>query len=96
MRRSNTQKLSDVLKTYIQENKLNKKLTEVELITSWEKVVGKTIANYTESLKINNGVLFLKTSSPALRSELLMMKEQLRLRLNEEAGEEIIRDIILR
>lgn len=96
MRRSNTQKLSDVLKDYIEENKLHAKLTEVDLIASWEKVVGRTIARYTESLRISNGTLFVKTSSPALRSELVMMKQQLKARLNEQAGEAIIKDIVFR
>ncbi|TDN95827.1 DUF721 domain-containing protein [Sunxiuqinia elliptica] len=96
MRRSNTQKLSEVLRDYIEENKLQKKLTEVDLIASWEQVVGKTIARYTESLRITNGTLFVKTSSPALRSELVMMKEQLKARLNEQAGEQLIREIIFR
>ncbi|WP_159520596.1 DUF721 domain-containing protein [Sunxiuqinia indica] len=96
MRRSNTQKLSDILKDYIEENRLGKKLTEVDLIASWEKVVGPMIAKYTESLRINNGTLFVKSSSPALRSELVMMKEQLKARLNEQAGEDIIKEIIFR
>ncbi|SFF59941.1 DUF721 domain-containing protein [Sunxiuqinia elliptica] len=96
MRRSNTQKLSEVLRDYIEENKLQKKLTEVDLIASWEQVVGKTIARYTESLRISNGTLFVKTSSPALRSELVMMKEQLKARLNEQAGEQLIKEIIFR
>ncbi|MGQ7871047.1 DUF721 domain-containing protein [Sunxiuqinia sp. sy24] len=96
MRRSNTQKLSEVLRDYIEQNKLNKKLTEVELIASWETVVGRTIARYTESLKISNGTLFVKTSSPALRSELVMMKEQLKARLNEHAGNTIVHDIVFR
>ncbi|MHA7109076.1 DUF721 domain-containing protein [Sunxiuqinia elliptica] len=96
MRRSNTQKLSEVLRDYIEENKLQKKLTEIDLIASWEQVVGKTIARYTESLRISNGTLFVKTSSPALRSELVMMKEQLKARLNEQAGEQLIREIIFR
>lgn len=96
MRRSNTQKLSDLLKDYIHENKLDKKLTEVDLISSWEKVVGRTISRYTESLHIYNGTLFVRSSSPALRSELIMMKEQLRARLNEQAGSEIVKDIVFR
>lgn len=96
MRRSNTQKLSEVLRDYIEQNNLNKKLTEVELIASWEQVVGRTIARYTESLKMSNGTLFVKTSSPALRSELVMMKEQLKARLNEHAGSTIVNDIVFR
>ncbi len=96
MRRNNTQKLSDVLKDYIKENKLNKKLTELDIISSWEELLGKTVSRYTESLKIQNGTLFVKTTSPTLRNELLLMKEEIRHRLNEKAGEEVIRQIVFK
>lgn len=96
MRRSNTQKLSDVLKDYLQENKLERKFTELDVVASWEKLLGQTVARYTESLHIQNGTLFVKTSSPALRNELIMMKEEIRRRLNEKAGQELIRQIVFK
>jgi predicted nucleic acid-binding Zn ribbon protein len=96
MRKSNTQSLSDVLKSYVQENNMDKKLSELDLIKSWESVMGKTVARYTGNIYIQNSTLFVETTSPVVRNELLMMKEEIRVRLNEVAGSELIRTIIFR
>lgn len=96
MRKSNTQRLSDVLKTYVQENALEKKLSELDLIKSWEMVMGKTVARYTGNLYIQNSTLFVETTSPIVRNELLMMREEIRQRLNEVAGSELIKTIVFR
>jgi predicted nucleic acid-binding Zn ribbon protein len=96
MRKSNTQSISSVLKSYVQENKLERKLSELDLIQSWESVMGKTVARYTGNLYIQNSTLFVETTSPIVRNELLMMKEEIRVRLNEVAGTELIKAIIFR
>lgn len=96
MRKSNTQSISSVLKSYVQENKLDRKLSELDLIQSWESVMGKTVARYTGNLYIQNNTLFVETTSPIVRNELLMMKEEIRVRLNEVAGTELIKAIIFR
>ncbi len=96
MRKSNTEKLSDVIRSYVKDNKLEHKLAEVDIVSSWEELMGKTVASYTEELRIQNGTLFVKTTSPILRNELMMMKEEIRKRLNEKAGNNIIRQIIFR
>jgi len=96
MRKSNTQSLSAVLKSYVQENHMERKLSELDLIKSWESVMGKTVARYTNNLYIQNSTLFVETSSPIVRNELLMMKEEIRLRLNELAGAELIKTIDFR
>jgi len=96
MRKSNTQSISAVLKSYVQENRMERKLSELDLIKSWESVMGKTVARYTANLYIQNSTLFVETTSPIVRNELLMMKEEIRVRLNELAGTELIRTIIFR
>ena len=96
MRKSNTQSISAVLKSYVQENKMDRKLSELDLIKSWESVMGKTVARYTGNIYIQNSTLFIETTSPIVRNELLMMKEEIRVRLNELAGAELIRTIIFR
>lgn len=96
MRKSNTQSLSSVLKSYVRENNLERKLNEIDLIKSWESVMGKTVSRYTGKLYIQNNTLFVETTSPVVRNELLMMKEEIRVRLNEVAGEELIKAIIFR
>jgi len=44
MRKSNTQSISSVLKSYVRENHLERKLNELDLIKSWEEVMGKLVA----------------------------------------------------
>lgn len=96
MRKSNTQSISSVLKSYVQENNLERKLNELDLIKSWESVMGKTVSRYTGNIYIQNSTLFVETTSPIVRNELLMMKEEIRVRLNEVVGEDLIKAIIFR
>jgi hypothetical protein len=96
MRKSNTQSISSVLKSYVQENNLERKLNELDLIKSWESVMGKTVSRYTGNIYIQNSTLFVETTSPIVRNELLMMKEEIRVRLNEVVGEDLVKAIIFR
>jgi len=96
MRKSNTEKLGALIRNYVRDNQLERKLTEVDIILSWTGLLGKTVASYTQELRIRNGTLFVKISSPVVRNELLMMKEEIRKRLNERAGTEIVTQIVFR
>ncbi len=96
MRRSKTISLAEAIKDYIGEMNLGKKLSEVDIINSWEEIVGKAIASRTSKIYIRDGVLFVHLKSSVVRNELLMLREALREKLNEKAGSEIIKDIVLR
>jgi predicted nucleic acid-binding Zn ribbon protein len=96
MRKNNTQKLGDVIQSYIDALDINGKLKEVRLIRSWEEMVGKIIARKTEKIYIKDHKLFVHLNSSIARNELSMLKNSLIHRLNEKAGEEIITDIVLR
>jgi predicted nucleic acid-binding Zn ribbon protein len=96
MRRSKTLTLAEVIRDYTKEMKIDGKLREVALVGSWEKIVGRAVASRTTRIYVKDGTLFVHLKSSVIKSELLMMKENLRLRLNEEAGSEIISDIVFR
>jgi predicted nucleic acid-binding Zn ribbon protein len=96
MRRSKTITLAEALKDYIKEMNLEGKLLEVNIINSWEEVVGKAIASRTSNVRIKDNILYVKLTSSVARNELLMLKEALREKLNQRAGRELIKEIILR
>ncbi|MBU0765594.1 MAG: DUF721 domain-containing protein [Bacteroidetes bacterium] len=96
MRRSNTQPLKEVLEEYLKAMNINSRLKEVSLIRSWEEIIGKTVARATTRIYIKEGVFFVHLNSSVIRKELSMIKEGLIERLNQEAGETIIKDIVLR
>ena len=96
MRRSKTITLGEALQDYIREMNLESKLNETGFISSWEGIVGKAISSRTSRIYIKDKILYVHLSSPAAKSELLMLKQALREKLNEKAGQEVIKDIIFR
>lgn len=96
MRRSKTISLAEAVKDYIKEMNLDGKLSEVGVINSWEETVGKAISSRTSKIYIKDHVLFVHLNSSVVRNELLMLREALKEKLNEKAGTEVIKDIVLR
>ncbi len=96
MRKSNTQKISEVISEYISEMRLSRKLGEARVISSWPVIVGPAIAKQTEKVYIRNGVFYVHLKSPVLRNELSYMKTRIMEVLNEQAGDKIITKVVLR
>ena len=96
MRRSKTITLAEAIKDYITEMNLGEKLDETAIINSWEEIVGRAISSRTSKIYIKDHVLYIHLSSSVIRNELMMLRESLREKLNEKAGKEVIRDIVLR
>jgi hypothetical protein len=96
MKRTNTQKLGDVLKEFLHEQHLDTKLYEMQLIESWEKVLGATVKKYTAEIYIHNRKLHVKLNSSILKNDLMLSREKLVIALNKQVGIEVISDIIFR
>ncbi|MBP6230964.1 MAG: DUF721 domain-containing protein [Paludibacteraceae bacterium] len=96
MRKKNTESIDDVIKQIFQQQNLQPKLDEVDILQSWEKVLGSTVSQYTSDLLIKNKVLYVKISSAVLRNELMMSKTNLLKALNEQVGKTVIEDIRFR
>jgi predicted nucleic acid-binding Zn ribbon protein len=96
MRRSKTISLAEALKDYTREMNLDGKLSEVSVISSWQDIVGKAISSRTSKIYIKDHILYVHLNSSVVRNELLMLRETLREKLNEKAGSEVIKDIVLR
>ncbi len=96
MRKSETQGLADLIKAMKKAYGLENKLSQASIANNWEKIVGKSVANYTEKLYFKDRVLFIHLSHPILRHELSGQREKLRQRLNEEFRGDFIQEIILK
>ena len=96
MRRSNIQPLSEVIREYVKDTSIERKLKEVDVVQSWEELLGKTIAHYTRNVTLKSKTLFVEISSSVVKNELFMMREEIRRKLNEKAGEEMVSKIIFK
>jgi len=95
MKRTHTTTIAQVVSEVLDEYKIVDKLKEARIIAAWPEVLGP-LAKPTDKLYIKNKVLFASLSSSVIRNELSMMHSTLVQRLNEKAGEEVIKNIVFR
>ncbi|MBN1187607.1 MAG: DUF721 domain-containing protein [Bacteroidales bacterium] len=96
MRKSNTQKISDLLKEFVKDSHIEDKLSEVSLVKEWEEIVGKTMARYTKRIFIKEGTLFVYLNSSVARHELMMLREGLISEMNKRAGKELVKEMVVK
>jgi hypothetical protein len=96
MRRSKTISLEEAVNDYIREMNLGGKLSEIAVINAWEGIVGRAISSRTTKIYIKDHILYVHLNSSVVRNELVMLREALKQQLNNKAGSEVIKDIVLR
>lgn len=96
MRKTETQRLGDVINQYLDALKLKGKMNQARIGKHWQELMGHNIAKKTEKIYIKNEVLYIYLHSSVLRNELLMMKSKLIDALNKKMGDGYIKEIVLR
>jgi len=67
---------------------------EVAGVTArWREVIGDQIADHCEPVSFEAGVLLLRASSSAWATQMQLMSGQVRHRLNEEFGREVVKEL---
>ena len=88
-------KIGDAIKSFLNQSRIKGDIQALQIEELWEKLMGKTIARYTESLKIINRTLFITTNVAPLKQELIYQKEKIKLRVNEALGEKAIDEVVI-
>ena len=96
MRKNSAKPIKGLIREYIEALGHQNKLREINVVSSWEKLMGAVIAKHTTKIYINNKVLFVYLDSAVMRNELVMMREEIRKHLNEHAGSEIVEKVMFR
>ena len=87
--------IGDALKNMISKSNLRNGVRAVQIEEVWENLMGKTIAKYTDKIKIVNQTLFISTNVGPLRNELMYQKPQIIQRVNEAFGEKVISYVVV-
>ena len=95
-RKSNEQSIGEVIQDYLRESGWQQKLDEIKIITEWDKVLGPTLAKYTDEVFIKNKQLHIRLKSATLRQELSYQKSELIKQLNDSVGKVVITDVIFK
>ena len=96
MKRIDTQQICSILDDFFEQNPtLADKLAETRLMDSWTTVLGSSVSRFTDKLYIRKRALYVRVTSSVLKSELMMVREQMIDKLNRQAGRNVIDNIIL-
>ena len=95
-RQSNDLTMKEAIEAVVKSLRLEGKMNEVKVINAWENVMGAAVAHRTTEIKIIDHKLFVTLSSASLRQELFMAREKICTMLNEEAGANVISEVVLK
>lgn len=84
------------MKQFLKTSKLKSGVQALQIEDAWEKIMGKTIARYTDKIEIVNSTLFISSSVAPLKNELLYQKAKIIQRVNEALGEKVIKDVVIK
>ncbi len=96
MRKKNDNTLQDAMQDMLHEFRLKPQFDEARIKMLWEKLMGKTIATYTSNISVRKNILYLTILSGPLKHELSYAKDKIKNLLNEEMGEEFVKEVVIR
>ncbi len=78
----------------LKRHRLEGKLSETRIRSSWSALVGPHIDKYTERVTLRGSQLTVYLRSSVLRNELAFAREKLVAGINEDLGKDLVSDIL--
>ena len=88
-----SQALGNVFAQLFRELGIDKAIEQNQAVTRWAEITGERIAQVSQAVKIEKGVLYVKVNSPVWRNELVFMKHNLIENINQTLKKTIVKDI---
>ena len=92
-KKKNPVSVKNVIDKILLNKKLNNGLLELRIKDAWKNVMGKNINTYTTNITLNKQIIFVKLSSAPLKNELVYKADTIIKLLNNELGQERIKEI---
>lgn len=88
-------KVGGVLETVVSRLGLRRDLDDYRIFEAWERVVGEQIARNAQPVRLDARRLVINVKSAVWMQELALLREDIRQRINEWMGREVVQDLFL-
>lgn len=95
-RLSNESPISEVLKVFIENNKLQSGMDKIDVEKAWKDLMGNGVNTYTKEVILKGTTLYVTLTSAVLREELSYGKQKIITMLNEELRKDVVKELVLR
>jgi len=96
IRWQNEYKINEAISEFLNKYNLKDGYTCMQIATIWKETVGKVIDRYTKQIELKNNKLTLHVTSPIVKKELLMLRSEIIVKLNEKIGKKLVQEIDIR
>ncbi len=96
MNEQNQYSLKEALREMVERYRLKSGLSQTRVEQLWGELMGETVRRHTIDVLVRHKKLFIRLDSAPLREELAIGREKIRKLINEELGEDYLREVILR
>lgn len=90
-----TYSMSEALQQFLKESRLKGDVQALQIYDAWESIMGKTVARYTDQIRLIDGKLIITTSVAPLRNELRFQKEKIINKVNELMGAQVVKELLI-
>ncbi len=88
--------MQDAIQQFLKQSRLKGNIQALQIEDVWEKIMGKTIAKYTDKIQIINQTLFISSTVAPLKNELMYQKDKIIDLVNEALGEQVIKEVVIK
>lgn len=88
--------IGDALRKFLHQSQLKGSIQALQIEEVWENIMGKTVARYTDKIRIHGQTLYIDTAVAPLRQELLYQKDAIVKRVNEALGEIVVKEVVIK
>lgn len=94
MRKTNDKSIKDAIEQMLNVYKLKRRFDETSVVAHWPDIVGKPVANRTKELFVRDKKLFVRIESSVVKNEMVLMRQQIMNKINDEAKSVVVEEII--
>ena len=88
--------IGDVIQKVMKETSLLRPFVERRAAMVWKDVVGPLIAQYTSKVELKGDTLYVQVLSPLVRNELLLLRDEILVKMHREIDERLLKKIVIR
>jgi predicted nucleic acid-binding Zn ribbon protein len=90
------QSIGAIIQEWLRSQNLEDKIQEKSVPSYWIEIVGETVAKHAEVERVDKGKMYIKVESATWRNEVMLRREEIRTKVNEHFGAEIVKEVIVR
>lgn len=88
--------LGEVIRNLLNETHLARPYLERQVSVVWKEVVGPVIARYTQKVELKGDTLYVYMLSPLVKNELVLLHDEILLKMHREIDERLLKKLVIR